>query len=66
MTTDRDFDLVRWETLFADGMYPSVRSLPEPGERLRVVVAPQGIERYPKYLVDFDGAVVVYLNEDES
>ncbi len=66
MTTDRDFDLVRWETPFAEGMYPSVTLLPEPGGRLRVVVAPQGIDRYPKYLVDFDGEVVGYLNENES
>jgi hypothetical protein len=66
VSPDLEFDLVRWDTPFGDAVYPSVTLLPEPGGGLRVVVSPHGIDRYPKYLVDFDGEVVGYLHEQES
>ena len=53
--------IVRWETPFTDAFYPSAVLLATPfplfsgkGVGAKVVVAPGGIDKYPKYLVDFD------------
>ena len=61
-----EFDVIRWDTPFADAVYPSVTMLPEPGGILRVLVSQNGTARYPKYLIDFDGQVVGYVYEEES
>ena len=64
--------IVRWETQFTDAFYPSVVLLATPfplfsgrGVGAKVVVAPDGIDKYPKYLVDF-GEVIVFTSMDEG
>ena len=64
--------IVRWETQFTDAFYPSVvlSATPFPlfsgkGVGAKVVVAPDGIDKYPKYLVDF-GEVIVFTSMDEG
>jgi hypothetical protein len=64
--SDLDMRMVRWDAPFADATLPSVTLLPDPGGLVRVVVAPGGIDRYPKYLVVFDGDVVAFREEDET
>jgi hypothetical protein len=66
MNKGSKFDRVRWNTPFADARGPSVILLPDPGGLVSLVVSPGGIDRYPKYLVEFDGDVVAYREEDES
>jgi hypothetical protein len=66
MASSDEFDLVRWDVPFADAELPSVTFLPDPGGLVRVLVSPDGIDRYPKYLVVFDGDVVAYRCEAES
>jgi hypothetical protein len=60
-----DFDLIRWDTPFADTLYPSVIPVPNFPPVLSFAVAPDGIDKYPKYLVRFE-AVIAYKCEDES
>jgi hypothetical protein len=64
--------IVRWETPFTDSFYPSVILLATPfplfsnkGIGATVIVAPDGIDKYPKYLVDFN-EVLVFTCMDES
>jgi hypothetical protein len=66
MNMKSKFDLVRWETPFTDARGPSVTLLPDPGGLVSLVVSPDGIDCYPKYLVEFNGDVVAYREEDES
>jgi hypothetical protein len=61
-----EFDLVRWETPFADAVRPSVTLLANPSGLVRVLVRPSGFGRYPVYLVTFSGEVAGYLHEQES
>ena len=59
--------LTRWDAPFTDTTFPAVTLLTDP-ERFGVVhlvVAPTGIDKYPKYLVRFDPAVAFRV-EDES
>lgn len=59
--------LTRWHTPFTDTTFPAVSLIPDP-ERFGVVhlvVAPSGIDKYPKYLVQFD-SVVAFRVVDES
>ena len=64
--------IVRWETPFTDAFYPSVVLLATPfplmsqkGIGVKVIVAPDGIDKYPKYLVDF-GEVLAFTCLDEG
>ena len=54
--------LVRWSVPFAEEFYPSVISaFSQSGnipELLKIVVAPDGIDKYPKYLVTFKNVLV--------
>ena len=63
--------IVRWETPFTDEFYPSVilLALPFPllfgkGFGVKIIVAPDGIDKYPKYLVDFGEAIVFTLMDE--
>jgi hypothetical protein len=64
--------IVRWQTLFTDSFYPSVVLLTTPFPLFskkvigaKVIVAPDGIDKYPKYLVDF-GEVLAFTCMEES
>jgi hypothetical protein len=64
--------IVRWETPFTDSFYPSVLLLAIPfpllvkkGISAKLIVAPDGIDKYPKYLVDFD-EVLAFTCMEES
>lgn len=64
--------IIRWETPFTDAFYPSVIPIATPyplfskkGTAAKVVVAPDGIDKYPKFLVDF-GDVIVFNSMDEG
>jgi hypothetical protein len=58
-------DLVRWEVPFAEGRDPSVSLITEKGgDVATLVVAPHGIDQYPKYLVRFDKALAVICYEE--
>jgi hypothetical protein len=59
-------DLVRWNVPFAEARDPSVSLITEQGgDAATLVVAPSGIDRYPKYLVRF-GKVIILLCYEEA
>ena len=64
-----DAHIVRWETPFTSTAYPSVGVFIESDtdgiDTLSLVVAPDGIDKYPKYLVRFS-SVVAYTYREES
>ena len=64
--------IVRWETPFTDAFFPSVILLAtffpissKEVNGVKVVVAPDGVDKYPKYLVDF-GEVITFTCMDEG
>ena len=61
--------LIRWDTPFTGSRFPSVGLLISTGadgdDTLRAVVAPHGLEGYPKYLVNF-GNVIAFTCMEES
>jgi hypothetical protein len=61
-------ELVRWETPFSNAEWPSVVVMTTRGLNgeylLDAVVSPAGIDRYPKYLVEF-GNVVGFSSMEE-
>ena len=59
--------LARWDTPFTDITFPAVTLLTdsEVYNRVHLVVAPSGIDKYPKYLVSFQPAVAFRV-QDES
>jgi hypothetical protein len=58
-------DLARWEVPFAEARDPSVSLITERGgDAAMLVVAPMGIDRYPKYLVRFDRVLVSLCYEE--
>jgi hypothetical protein len=61
--------LIRWETPFTDKQFPSVGLLiataPDMADILKAVVAPHGLDEYPKYLVNF-GEVVAFTCMEEA
>ena len=61
--------LVRWDTPFTDSRYPSVGLIishgPDEIDLVRAIVAPLGINRYPKYLVNF-GSVIAFTCMEEA
>jgi hypothetical protein len=50
--------LIRWSVPFAEAFFPSVVSVfsqsSNRSDLLKVVVAPEGVDKYPKYLVNFE------------
>ena len=61
--------IIRWDTPFTDRLFPSVRLLimteREGADILKAVVAPEGTDHYPKYLVDF-GEFIAYMCMEEA
>ena len=58
-------DLVRWDVPFADARDPSVSLVLEHGGDAAVlIVAPSGIDQYPKYLVRFERVLVSLCHEE--
>ena len=60
-------DLKIWETPFARDKWPSVWLIPEThgDSTAMVVVAPKGVDAYPKYLVRFS-AVYAFTSDEEA
>ena len=58
-------DLIRWDVPFAEARDPSVRFITEQGgDAAMIVVAPSGIDQYPKYLVRFKRVLVSLCYEE--
>lgn len=58
-------DLVRWDVPFAEVRDPSVSLIAEQGgDAAILVVAPCGVDKYPKYLVRFDRVLVSLCCEE--
>lgn len=63
--------LIRWNTPFTDHRWPSVVLAIEQNQNsqansgLRAIVAPHGIDKYPKYLVNF-GEVIAFTCMEEA
>lgn len=58
---------VRWKTPFTDERYPSATIMTGPNHpdyELEVVVSPHGIDRYPKYIVNFGNVVAFSCMEE--
>ena len=58
---------IRWETPFTDSRWPSAIVITEPsgnGFSVSAIVAPSGIDKYPKYRVKF-GEVVAFTCMEE-
>lgn len=52
-------DLVRWDVPFAEARDPSVSLITEQGgDAASLVIAPRGIDQYPKYLVRFERVLI--------
>ena len=60
--------LVRWETPFCNGRWPSVYLIKEDRsgdfEQLLAIVRPSGFEEYPKYIVHF-GVILAFTSMEE-
>src|SRR5687768_2005089 len=54
-----------WDTPFSSKLFPSAMLLVDAWDRVLVVVAPVGIDKYPKYLVRFS-AVYAFTSEEEG
>jgi hypothetical protein len=58
-------NLVPWDVPFAESEHPSVSLITEQfGGSATLVVAPQGIDQYPKYLVRFDKVLAALYYEE--
>jgi len=61
--------IIRWNTPFTDKQYPSVEFLTtieqDKYNVLQVLVAPDGIDKYPKYLINF-GVVIAFTCMEEA
>ena len=61
--------LIPWETPFTAASFPSVGLLiatkSDGADLLKALVAPKGIDQYPKYLVDF-GEVIAFSCMEEA
>lgn len=59
---------IRWDTPFSDSKFPSVGLLSywesKCDDQLQAVVAPDGIDRYPKYLVTFTRVIAFTCLEE--
>jgi hypothetical protein len=62
---DTATNLVRWDVPFAEARDPSVSLITEQGgDVATLIVAPHGIDQYPKYLVRFDKVLAVLCYEE--
>lgn len=62
---DTAAELVRWDVPFAGARDPSVSLITEQGgDAVTLVVAPLGIDRYPKHLVRFDKVITLLCYEE--
>ncbi len=62
---DATTNLVPWDVPFAQSEHPSVSLITEQfGSLATVVVAPHGIDQYPKYLVRFDKVLAAHYYEE--
>jgi len=58
-------EIVPWEVPFASSVDPSVGIITENlGETITLVVAPLGIDKYPKYIVRFDRVITSLCYEE--
>jgi hypothetical protein len=58
-------DLTSWDMPFAGAPCPSVSLITEQGgDAATIIVAPHGIDQYPKYLVRFDKVLAVLCYEE--
>jgi hypothetical protein len=61
--------IVRWETPFTETKYPSVApivtSTANQWNNVKLIVMPQGTDKYPKYLVSF-GEVIAFTCFEEA
>ena len=72
MPVNQNYDLIRWNVPFADVVHPAVWIIGDEQDTnrtvsvhpLTVAVAPEGIDRYPKYLIHFQH-VLAYKSENE-
>lgn len=65
---DATTHLVRWDVPFAEARHPSVTLITEQGRECAnvavLVVAPHGLDEYPKHLVRFDKVLAVLCYEE--
>lgn len=62
---DTTTELVRWDVPFAEARDPSVSLITEQGgDAVMLVVAPSGIDKYPKYLIRFERVLVSLCHEE--
>ncbi|MDB6124774.1 MAG: hypothetical protein JWQ71_3767 [Pedosphaera sp.] len=58
-------NLIRWNVPFADKCYPSVSLITEQGGNVVVlVIAPDGIDKYPKYIVRAERVTAVLCYQE--
>lgn len=68
MSSNQKYDLIRWDTPFAEVSFPAVWIIGDEEDESRTLtvgVAPDGLEKYPKYLIRFRH-VLAYKSEEES
>jgi hypothetical protein len=57
--------LVRWETPFSENRFPSISIITEnQGDVVSLIVAPDGIDKYPKYVVRFENVITLLCYEE--
>ena len=62
---DTTAGLVRWDVPFAGAKDPSVSLITEQGgDAATLIVSPDGVDRYPKYLVRFDRVLAALCYEE--
>lgn len=58
-------ELIKWETPFSNAPYPSIGIITEQlGESAKLLVAPHGIDMFPKYLVSFENVYFMLYYEE--
>jgi hypothetical protein len=68
MSSNQKYDLLKWDTPFSEVSFPSVYIIGDDKEderNLIVAVAPEGINKYPKYLIHFEN-VLAFKAEEEA
>ncbi len=67
-STQKEFDLINWDTPFSGVRFPSIFILGDERDKasnLTIAVAPKGVDKYPKYLIRFSN-VLAYKTEEEA
>ena len=58
-------NLVPWDVAFAQAKYPSVSIITEQGgDVVTLIIAPKGIDQYPKYSVRFNKVITLICYEE--